>query len=74
MNMTMSNHTAENLYDPTSTLSRTHSNVFNSLSQLYQSINAANTAAVTTTFGYDSNGNQTTINAPLTRNTRVTSS
>ncbi|MES1195947.1 MAG: RHS repeat-associated core domain-containing protein, partial [Steroidobacter sp.] len=65
----MGNHTAENLYDPNNTLARTHSSVFNSLSQLYQDINAANTAAVTTTFGYDSNGNQTTIAAPLTRNT-----
>jgi RHS repeat-associated protein len=63
------NHTAENLYDPIGTLKRTYTKVFNSLSQLYQDINAANTAAVTTTLGYDNNGNQTTINAPLTRNT-----
>jgi RHS repeat-associated protein len=65
----MGNRTAENAYDPTSVLSRTHTRVFNTLNQLYQDIGAANTSAVTTTFGYDSNGNQTTINAPLTRNT-----
>lgn len=63
------NHTAENLYDPSSALARTHTQVFNSLSQLWKDINAANTAAVTTTLGYDNNGNQTTISAPLTRNT-----
>jgi RHS repeat-associated protein len=40
------------------------------LNELYQDINAAGPfSGVTTTYGYDSNGNQTTINAPLTRNT-----
>jgi len=63
------NHTAENLYDPGGALKRTHTQVFNALGQLYQDINAANTSAVTTTYGYDNNGNQTIINAPLTRNT-----
>ena len=33
-----------------------------------QDVNAAGTAAVTTTFGYDTNGNQTSIAAPLARN------
>jgi RHS repeat-associated protein len=65
----MGNRTAENAYDPSNTLHRTHARVFNSLSQLYQDINAANTAAVTTTFGYDNNGNQTSVAAPLSRNT-----
>jgi RHS repeat-associated protein len=36
---------------------------------LSQQIGSAGTAAVTTAFGYDNNGNQTTINAPLARNT-----
>lgn len=65
----LGNRTAENAYDPTSVLSRTHTRVFNTLSQLYQDIGAANTPGVTTTFAYDSNGNQTTANAPLSRNT-----
>ena len=65
----LGNRTADNTYDPTSTLRRTHTRVFNTLSQLYQDINAAGTAAVTTTFGYDSQGNQKTIAAPLSRNT-----
>jgi RHS repeat-associated protein len=61
------NRTAENSYDPSSNLHRTHSRVINSLNELYQDVNAAGTA--TTTFGYDNNGNQTTVNAPLSRNT-----
>jgi len=65
----MGNRTAENLYDPTSFLARTHSRIFSSLNQLWKDLTAAGTVAQTTVFGYDSNGNQTTINAPLTRNT-----
>ena len=66
---TMGNRTAESAYDPTNTLERTHTRVFNTLNQLYKDIGAANTSAVTTVYGYDSNGNLTTINAPLSRNT-----
>jgi RHS repeat-associated protein len=65
----MGNRTAESAYDPSNTLDRTLSRVFNSLSELYQLIGAAGTTGVTTTYGYDSNGNQTTIDAPLSRNT-----
>jgi RHS repeat-associated protein len=65
----MGNRTAEKTYDPSSVLHRTHTRAYNTLNELYQDINAAGTSAVTTTYGYDSNGNQTTINAPLTRNT-----
>jgi RHS repeat-associated protein len=68
----LGNHTAENWYDPTGTLHRTHSRTFTTLSQLYQDINAAGTSAVTTTYIYDANGNLTNINAPLTRNTILT--
>ncbi len=62
------NRTAENTYDPSNALRRTHSRVFNTLNQLWKDVNAAGTAAVTTTFGYDTNGNLTTTNAPLSRN------
>lgn len=65
----MGNRTAENTYDPTSALHRTHTRVINTLNQLWKDVNAAGTAAVTTTFGYDANGNQTTTAAPLARNT-----
>jgi RHS repeat-associated protein len=65
----MGNHTAESLYDPSNALARTHSRVFNSLNQLWKDVSATGTTAQTTVFGYDNNGNQTVINAPLTRNT-----
>ncbi len=63
------NRTAVNTYDPSNTLRRTHTQVFNALSELYQDVNAAGTSAVTTTYGYDSNGNQVSVAAPLSRNT-----
>jgi RHS repeat-associated protein len=65
----MGNRTAENSYDPSNTLRRTHTRVINALNEIYQDVNAAGTASVTTTFGYDNNGNQTSIAAPLSRNT-----
>ncbi len=65
----MSNVTGASSYDPGATLHRKHTRAFNTLSELYQDINAAGTSAVTTTYGYDSNGNQTSIAAPLSRNT-----
>ena len=65
----MGNRTAEDVHDPSSVLRRTHTRVFDSLSRLYQDVNAAGTAAVTTTFGHDDNGNPTSISAPLGRNT-----
>jgi YD repeat-containing protein len=65
----LGNRTAENAYDPSNALARSRTQVFNSLGQLWQQIGSAGTSAVTTTFAYDNNGNQTTINAPLSRNT-----
>jgi RHS repeat-associated protein len=65
----LGNHIAESQYDPSNALTLARNQVFNSLSELYQQIGSAGTAAVTTTFGYDSNGNQTSISAPLLRNT-----
>jgi YD repeat-containing protein len=64
----MGNRTAENTYDPGNALRRTHGRVFSTLNQLWKDVNAAGTAAVTTTFGYDNNGNQTSVAAPLARN------
>jgi RHS repeat-associated protein len=63
----MGNRTTEAIYDSSNTLKRTHSRVYNSLNQLWKDVNAAGTSAVTTVFGYDSHGNQTTVNAPLSR-------
>ena len=64
----MGNRTAENTFDPNNVLKRTHARVFNTLNQLWKEVNAAGTANVTTVLGYDNNGNQTTMNAPLGRN------
>jgi RHS repeat-associated protein len=63
----MGNRTAENTYDPSNALRRTHSRIYNTLNRLWKDVNAAGTAAVTTTFGYDNNGNQTSTAAPLGR-------
>ena len=44
---------------PFEPLTRTHTQIFNTLNQLWKDVGAAGTAAVTTVFGYDTNGNQT---------------
>jgi YD repeat-containing protein len=51
----LGNRTADKGYDPAGTLYRAHTRVFNTLSELYQDINAAGTSAVTTTYTYDAN-------------------
>ena len=66
----MGNRTAENAYDPSATLSRARTQVFNSVGQLWKQVGAAGTSAVTTVLGYDSNGNATSTNAPLSRTQR----
>ncbi|WP_161966157.1 RHS repeat-associated core domain-containing protein [Steroidobacter cummioxidans] len=63
----MGNRTGEQAYDPSNALTRTRFRVFDALNRLQKEIGAANTANVTTTFGYDNNGNQTSIAAPLGR-------
>jgi RHS repeat-associated protein len=65
----MGNRTAVNTYDPSGALHRAHTRVINTLNEVYQEINAAGTSAVTTAYGYDSDGNVTSIQAPLSRNT-----
>jgi RHS repeat-associated protein len=65
----MGNHIAESAYDPNNVLSRAVSRVYSTLNQLYQTVGSRGTADVTTTYGYDSNGNDTTVSAPLARNT-----
>jgi len=68
----MGNRTAIKTYDPSSTLHILHTRVYNALNELYQDVNAAGTSAVTTTYAYDGNANQTAISAPLSRNTANT--
>jgi RHS repeat-associated protein len=64
----MGNRTTASIYDPNQVLSRTASRVYSALNTLSQQIGAAGTSGVTTTFGYDDNGNQTSKRAPLNRN------
>ena len=64
----MGNHVADSVYDPSNALTLARTQVFNVLSELYRQIGSAGTAAVTSTFGYDSNGNQTSVSAPMSRN------
>ena len=63
------NVTATNFYNSSNALQKTHSQPYNTLGMLYQDISAAGTAAVTTTYAYDAQGNQTSLAAPLSRNT-----
>jgi RHS repeat-associated protein len=63
----LGNVTAENLYDASGALARSGSQVFNSLNQLWKVMGAAGTAAVTTVYGYDSNGNPESVTAPMGR-------
>jgi RHS repeat-associated protein len=65
----MGNRTSEQAFDPFDVLARTRSRVFNALNQLAQEIGAAGGPSVTTTYGYDSNANLTSIEAPLGRDT-----
>jgi RHS repeat-associated protein len=65
----MGNRTDEDIYDPSDVLTQTRTRVFNTLNRLWKEIGAAGSPAVTTTFSYDDEGNQTGIAAPLSRNT-----
>ena len=60
------NRTQEQVFDPTNTLKRSHSNVFDELSRMIQDIGAANQ---TSSFGYDANGNRTGMTDPNNNST-----
>lgn len=61
----LGNRTAENVYDDLSALQRTQSRTFDNLSQLIQTVGGASQITV---YGYDGNGNQTSVLDPLSRN------
>ncbi|MGI9304468.1 MAG: DUF6531 domain-containing protein [Gammaproteobacteria bacterium] len=63
----MGNRTAEQIYDPSSVLTRTQTRVYDQLSRLREVVGANNQ---TTRYEYDDNGNQTLITDPLNRPTR----
>lgn len=58
----MGNRTKEQVYDPSNTLAQTRSHAYDELNRLSQDIGAQNQ---TTSYGYDSNGNLTSITDPL---------
>jgi len=61
----MGNRTAENVRDPGGSLAQTRSRVYNSLNRLIQDIGGASPATQVTQYGYDNQGNLTTIIDPL---------
>lgn len=68
----MGKRTAEQIYDPSNVLSETRTRLFDTTSRLWKLVGAAGTANVTTTYGYDNNGNRITIAAPLARSSAAT--
>jgi RHS repeat-associated protein len=66
------NRQAENSYDPYGALARTKTQLYNSVGQLWQLLTASGNDAQATVYAYDQAGNQTTINAPLSRTTTNT--
>jgi len=60
------NRTREDVYDPSHTLNRTRSHAYDALSRLSQDIGAQ---LQTTQYGYDGNGNLTSLADPLTHTT-----
>jgi RHS repeat-associated protein len=67
----MGNRTAERYFDASNTARLVHTRTFDSLGQLATDINAAGTAAVTSTYAY-LDGNLQSVSAPLGRNTSST--
>jgi RHS repeat-associated protein len=65
----MGNRVAEQVYDASAALARTHTRVTDTLNRIWKDVGAAGTADVTTTYGYDNNGNPTSVLAPLGRQT-----
>jgi len=68
----MGNTTLEEVFDPANVLERRRSWAYNALNFRTKEIGGSGASAVTTTFGYDANGNETNISAPLSRNTANT--
>jgi YD repeat-containing protein len=62
----MGNRTLEQVYDPANTLAQTRSRVYSSLNRLFQELGAT---SQTTEYGYDDQGNVTSVKDPLNRTT-----
>ena len=60
----MGNRTAESTYDPGSVLMKTRSRVFDALNRLQKDIGGTSPATQITQYGYDHNGNLTSVTDP----------
>src|ERR1041384_2419839 len=60
----MGNRTAEQVFAPANTLAQSRSRVFSSLNRLFQELGSLNQ---TTEYGYDNQGNVTSVKDPLNR-------
>lgn len=63
------NRQAAQTYGSGSTLTRTHTQIYNSLGLLWENLTAAGSDSQATILSYDAGGNNVTVNAPLSRNT-----
>ncbi len=61
----MGNRTQEDAKDPSNVLARTRTRVYSSLNRLYQDIGGASPSTEITQYGYDNQGNLTTVTDPL---------
>jgi YD repeat-containing protein len=61
----MGNRQQDNVYDPSGVVKRTHQRVFDALSRLWKDIGGADPTHQITQYGYDANGNRTTVTDPL---------
>ena len=62
----MGNRTQEDVKDPSNALKQTRTRVYSSLNRLYQDIGGTSPSTQITAYGYDSEGNLTTVTDPLT--------
>ena len=63
----MGNRTREDVFDPASQLAQTRVRVYSNLNRLTQEIGGTNPATQITSYGYDNQGNVTSITDPLNR-------
>ncbi len=63
----MGNRTREDVFDPASQLAQTRSRVYSNLNRLVQEIGGTSPATQVTSYGYDNQGNVTSITDPLNR-------
>ena len=63
------NRQAERHFDPSGNLDFAHTQLYNSLGEYWQDLTAEAISTQATVYGYDFQGNQTSINGPLSRTT-----